>query len=90
MTLLIDSLLSPTAPFPRWNGRIKLAGALVPLILITTVVTSEMFAKGFSFAVGAGFFGRTLLEKPLDWLNKNYPNWTDYLALEKYVPITCY
>ncbi|KAI1773832.1 hypothetical protein F4818DRAFT_449122 [Hypoxylon cercidicola] len=73
--------LSPTPPFPRNIYRLRLAGLVAPLFLISFFVTSYMFAKGVTFGVGFGFFGDPIISPGLQWLNHTFPNWQKLLEL---------
>jgi hypothetical protein len=55
----------------------------VPLILGTTFLSAHYFAKGCSFAAGAGFFGQSWIMKFVDYLNTNFPGWEKGLQLQK-------
>ncbi|KAI2622768.1 hypothetical protein GGS26DRAFT_583882 [Hypomontagnella submonticulosa] len=73
--------LSPTPPFPKNIYRLRLAGLIAPLFLISLFVTSYMFIKGVTFGVGFGFFGDPVISRGLKWLNHNFPNWQKLLEL---------
>ncbi|KAK3167256.1 hypothetical protein OEA41_010382 [Lepraria neglecta] len=73
--------LSPTPPFPQEAPRLKLAGALVPVLAVGLLTSSAMFMKATYAGVGFGFFGDPLIWRGLDFLNKKVPNWQKYLEL---------
>ncbi|KAI9704003.1 MAG: hypothetical protein M1820_005624 [Bogoriella megaspora] len=73
--------LSPTPPFPRYTGRVRLAAVIVPVLGVAMVVTSYMLMKGVTFGVGFGFFGDPIIQPALHWLNTNFPNWQKLLEL---------
>ncbi|KAI5777244.1 hypothetical protein EDC01DRAFT_719812 [Geopyxis carbonaria] len=75
------NLLSPTPPFPRTTARLRLAGALAPLFLLSLVLSPYYFTKATSFLAGAGFFGAPLTTRALAWLNQNYPEWPAYVDI---------
>ncbi|KAI7784966.1 hypothetical protein LA080_008365 [Diaporthe eres] len=77
--------LSPTAPFPRNSYRIRLAVAASPLLFISLFVSSYMFTKGVTFAVGFGFFGDPVIARGLDILDRRFPNWQKLLELRNTV-----
>ncbi len=80
---MLLSALSPTPPFPKDTARMRLAGVLVPAVAIALVTTSSMFMKMTTFFVGAGFFGDPVFWRALDLLNRNIPNWQQYLELRR-------
>jgi hypothetical protein len=73
--------LSPTPPFPKDKARMKLAGCLAPVLLISLFTSSYVFYKINGLAIGFGFFGDPLIWRGLDYLNRNYPNWPKYLEI---------
>jgi hypothetical protein len=78
--------LSPTPPFPKHKARLRLAGSvLVPILAVSIVANSWIVIKASQFFIGAGFFGDPLIQRGLVWLNKNVPNWQEYLDIRKYV-----
>lgn len=77
--------LSPTAPFPRNSYRIRLAVVASPLLLISLFLSSYMFTKFVTFAVGFGFFGDPVIARGLDLLNRRFPNWQKLLELRNTV-----
>lgn len=77
--------LSPTAPFPKNSYRIRLAVAVSPLVFTSLFVSSYMFTKGVTFAVGFGFFGDPVIARGLDLLERRFPNWQKLLELRNTV-----
>jgi hypothetical protein len=73
--------LSPTAPFPKQTARLKLAGCLILVLLISVFTTSYMFMKINSLVAGLGFFGDPLIWRGLDLLNRKIPHWQKLLEL---------
>jgi hypothetical protein len=73
--------LSPTPPFPRHTPRLKLAGVLAPVLLVSLFTSSYMVMKGSTFIIGAAFFSDPLIWKGLAWLNTNFPDWPKYLEI---------
>lgn len=73
--------LSPTPPFPKDVYRLRLAGLIAPLFLLSLFVTSYMFMKGVTFGVGFGFFGDPIVQPGLRWLNRTFPHWQKLLEL---------
>ncbi|KAH7094207.1 hypothetical protein BKA62DRAFT_745207 [Auriculariales sp. MPI-PUGE-AT-0066] len=73
--------LSATPPFPQAEPRYRLAGAVVPLLLVSLFVRSDTFVKSTTFALGAGFFGWPIIWRLLNWLNMIYPKWKRFLEL---------
>ncbi|KAI4864455.1 hypothetical protein F4820DRAFT_458850 [Hypoxylon rubiginosum] len=77
--------LSPTPPFPKQVYRLRLAGLVVPLFLVSLFVTSYMFMKGLTFGVGFGFFGDPIISRGLTWLDHTFPHWQKLLELRNTV-----
>lgn len=42
-----------------------------------------MLVKGLTFGVGFGFFGDPIISRGLDLLNRNFPNWLEYIDPRK-------
>jgi hypothetical protein len=61
----------------------RLAGVIVPILGVSLFVTSYMFTKAITFAIGFGFFGDPIISRGLDWLNRTIPNWQKLLELRK-------
>lgn len=78
------SALSPTPPFPRFWPRIRLALLLVPALFTSLFVTGSMFFKGSTFITGFVFFGQPVMDKGIEWLNSEFPNWQKLLEIRKY------
>jgi hypothetical protein len=79
----INSALSPTSPFPKQFPRLKLAGLLLPALLVSSLTTSYMFMKVNTFIVGFTFFGDPIISRGLVFLNEKFPNWQKLLKLQK-------
>ncbi|KAI9651309.1 hypothetical protein NHQ30_001347 [Ciborinia camelliae] len=73
--------LSPTPPFPQETPRLKLAGCLAPLLLISMFTSSYMFMKMNGLFVGFGFFGDPLIWRGLSYLNRKFPHWQKLLEI---------
>ncbi|CAD6453371.1 caab79d3-ed60-4df6-a6cd-90c860cd7cb2 [Sclerotinia trifoliorum] len=73
--------LSPTPPFPQQKPRLKLAGCLAPLLLISMFTSSYMFMKMNGLFVGLGFFGDPLIWRGLSYLNREFPHWQRLLEI---------
>ncbi|TGO80846.1 hypothetical protein BPOR_1631g00010 [Botrytis porri] len=73
--------LSPTPPFPRDTPRLKLAGCLAPLLLISMFTSAYMFMKLNGLFIGFGFFGDPLIWRGLSYLNREFPNWQKLLEI---------
>ncbi|RWA06093.1 hypothetical protein EKO27_g9008, partial [Xylaria grammica] len=81
----LGNALSPTSPFPQDTYRIRLAGLIVPLLIVSLFTTSYMFVKGASFGAGFGFFGDPIITRGLRWLNRSYPHWQKILEMRNTV-----
>ncbi|TGZ81705.1 hypothetical protein EX30DRAFT_395486 [Ascodesmis nigricans] len=77
----VSNALSPTRPFPQHRSRLKLAGVLTPVLLISLFLSPYMVIKGTTFILGVAFFGDPLFIRGYHWLNANIPNWMDYLDI---------
>ncbi|KAG8157405.1 hypothetical protein KVR01_012789 [Diaporthe batatas] len=77
--------LSPTAPFPKNSYRIRLAVAASPMLLMSLLISSYMFTKGATFALGFGFFGDPVIQRGLSLLDRRFPNWQKLLELRNTV-----
>ncbi|KAI3319807.1 hypothetical protein HD806DRAFT_538776 [Xylariaceae sp. AK1471] len=77
--------LSPTPPFPQETYRIRLAGLVAPLLIVSVFVTSYMFVKGATFGVGFGFFGDPIITPGLRFLNRKFPHWQKLLEIRNTV-----
>lgn len=73
--------LSPTAPFPKEEPRVKLAACLAPVLLASIFTSSYMFTKMNGLFIGFGFFADPLIWRGLSYLNREYPNWQKLLEL---------
>lgn len=84
LTIMMDSALSPISPFKE-TARLRLAGILVPAVGGSMLLNSDLLVKSSTFLAGAIFFSDPLQRRGLAWLNRNYPNWTEYLDPRKQV-----
>ncbi|KAI9760589.1 MAG: hypothetical protein M4579_001558 [Chaenotheca gracillima] len=74
--------LSPTAPFPREPTRLKLGAIVLPLLVVSLLLTSYWFVKMVSFISGGAFFGQPLMDRGLELLNKYVPDWPRFLLIQ--------
>ncbi|KAI1751024.1 hypothetical protein F4782DRAFT_506501 [Xylaria castorea] len=81
----LGNALSPTAPFPQDTYRIRLAGLIAPLLLVSLFATSYAFVKGATFGLGFAFFGDPIVTPGLRWLNRQYPHWQKLLEMRNTV-----
>ncbi|TRX90568.1 hypothetical protein FHL15_008541 [Xylaria flabelliformis] len=81
----LGNALSPTAPFPQNTYRIRLAGLIAPLLLVSLFATSYAFVKGATFGMGFAFFGDPIITPGLRWLNRQYPHWQKLLEMRNTV-----
>lgn len=77
----LANALSPAPPFPEEQARLRLAGVVLPLFVLSLFVSSYMYMKGVTFGVGFGFFGDPVIQRGVVWLNRTYPNWQKLLEL---------
>ena len=76
----LANALSPTAPFPQWP-RLRLAGLVVPVLLMSTLVTPYLVARSFTFILGSAFFSDPLFQRGIELLNEKIPDWPKYLEI---------
>ena len=73
--------LSPTSPFSKLVPRLKLASLVAPGIAVSLATSSYMFMKMNMFFIGFGFFGDPLIQRGVELLNKEFPNWQKLLEI---------
>ncbi|KAI0445199.1 hypothetical protein F4803DRAFT_508901 [Xylaria telfairii] len=81
----MGNALSPTEPFPQDTYRIRLAGLVAPLLLVSLFTTSYVFVKGATFGLGCALFGDPIIRLGLRWLNRQYPHWQKLLEIRNTV-----
>ncbi|KAL2870158.1 DUF3292 domain-containing protein [Aspergillus lucknowensis] len=74
--------LSPTPPFSRMTPRLRLAGVLASGFLVSFVTPSYWFMKMSTFFTGFVFFGDPILQRGIQYLNREYPHWMRLLELQ--------
>lgn len=79
----IANALSPKPPFSSTLPRLKLAGCVAPVLLMSIVVPSRYYVKSLEVIVGLALFTQPLALKAVHWLNQNYPNWPQAIELRK-------
>lgn len=79
---MVFSALSPTAPFPQ-RKKYELAAILLPILLLSLVVTPYMVVKGTTFLIGVVFYSQPYLSLGFAYLNENYPYWQEAISLQK-------
>ncbi|RJE26482.1 hypothetical protein PHISCL_01192 [Aspergillus sclerotialis] len=72
--------LSPTPPFSTSTPRMRMGAILGTALLLSLVISSYAFMKIITFGIGVGFFGDPIFQRTIQYLNKNYPRWTDLLV----------
>ncbi len=73
--------LSPTSPFPKLTPRLKLAGVLSPILLLSLVTSPYIFIKINSLFLGFTFFGDPIIRHGLSYLNREFPHWEKLLEI---------
>ncbi|KAI5356975.1 hypothetical protein Slin15195_G090750 [Septoria linicola] len=73
--------LDPTKPFPQEMYRLRIASLIIPLLAASFFISSYMLVKGVTFGAGFGFFGDPIIQRGLQWLNRNFPKWQKLLEL---------
>lgn len=65
--------------------RLRLAGVLASGLLVALLTSSYVFMKIATFSVGLAFFGDPLIQRGIQYLNREYPHWKELSQLQKYV-----
>lgn len=76
------SAICPTAPFSPYSF-LRLDAVLVPLFLGSLLINSYMVYKGTGFAIGFVIFGDPVLTPAMQWIKRNYPNYTELIEPKK-------
>ncbi|KAL4763633.1 DUF3292 domain-containing protein [Aspergillus foveolatus] len=74
--------LSPTPPFTMMTPRLRLAGVLASGLLVAFLTSSYVFMKIATFSVGLAFFGDPLIQRGIQYLNREYPHWKELSQLQ--------
>lgn len=82
-TTWLPSALSPTPPYPEHEHRIRLAAVLLPIALLFAFVKVQYMARGATFFMGVAFFSQPYMTKGWRWFVAKYPNWMDFLQVQK-------
>ncbi|KAM0094680.1 hypothetical protein ACP6JD_001950 [Aspergillus fumigatus] len=77
------NLLSPTPPFITYAPRLRLAGIMATVCLLSLVVSSNFIIKATAFTLGLGFFGGPIINYSIEYLNRKIPNWREHLDLQQ-------
>lgn len=81
--ITVYSALSPTSPFPWETPYVRFASLLVVALAVSLVLSSYVFTKATTFLFGFGFFGDPVIWRLVEILDNKYPNWKQFLKLEK-------
>lgn len=74
--------LSPPKPYPKYQAREKLAGAVfVPIAIVFAVVPVKWWARIASFAFGFAFFGQPIIIRGVKLFVEKVPDWQEKLDL---------
>ncbi|TQV93622.1 hypothetical protein IF1G_07354 [Cordyceps javanica] len=73
--------VSPTPPFPTLGPRMRLVAALLPILLVSFFTTPYMFAKGSGLVFGLVLFGKPLLDRLVQMLERTHPRWQRFVEL---------
>ncbi|KAL4973929.1 hypothetical protein BDW66DRAFT_140986 [Aspergillus desertorum] len=74
--------LSPTPPFSMMTPRLRLAGVMASGLVVAFVTSSYVFMKMATFFVGLGFFGDPLIQRGIQYLDREYPHWKELSQLQ--------
>jgi len=76
--------MSPPKPYPQYQAREKLAGAVfVPIAIIFAIVPVKWWARIVSFAFGFAFFGQPIIIRGAKLFVEKVPDWQEKLDLRK-------
>lgn len=79
------SLFSPTPPFTLIVPRLRIAMILGSVCVVSLFLSGHMIVKSVALTIGLVFFGDPVLSRAVGFLDKNIPNWKEYMDIEKYV-----
>ncbi|KAI0776352.1 hypothetical protein BD413DRAFT_602751 [Trametes elegans] len=75
--------IEPVPPFPKYSARLRLAGVLAPILLVSLFVPAALVVRGATFGIGVGFFGQPIISRVTHQINHRYPNWRRLVELRR-------
>ncbi|KAK4237102.1 hypothetical protein C8A03DRAFT_16312 [Achaetomium macrosporum] len=81
----IANALDPTPPFSREKHRIRLAGLLSSMLMVSIFFSAASIVKATTFIVGVVFFSDPLIKRSIHWLDRQHPGWTQLLRPEAHI-----
>ncbi|KAJ0421202.1 hypothetical protein BJY00DRAFT_312386 [Aspergillus carlsbadensis] len=78
-----SNLISPIPPFDPIIARLRLAGILVSICMVSSFCSSYMLVKTVELLIGLGLFGEPLFTRGMAYLHLNVPKWKEYLDIER-------
>lgn len=66
-----------------WEHKLRLAALILPIGLGTAFIKAQYFVRACTFLFGVIFFSQPYLTIGWRWLNRNYPEWPQYLVLQQ-------
>ncbi|KAL4902209.1 hypothetical protein BDW74DRAFT_158802 [Aspergillus multicolor] len=78
----IANALAPTPPFSMMTPRLRLAAVFGGGLLVSLLTSSYIFMKMATFFVGLGFFGDPLIQRGIQYLDREYPHWKELSQLQ--------
>ncbi|OJJ07859.1 hypothetical protein ASPVEDRAFT_178766 [Aspergillus versicolor CBS 583.65] len=78
-----SNLLSPTPPFTLIAPRLQIALILGSVCVVSLFLSGHMIVKSVALTIGLAFFGDPVLSRAVGFLDKNIPNWKEYLDIDK-------
>ncbi|OJI97994.1 hypothetical protein ASPVEDRAFT_125373 [Aspergillus versicolor CBS 583.65] len=74
--------LSPTPPFSMMTPRLRLVSVLVSGLLAAILTSSYVFVKMTTLLTGFGFFGDPIIQRGIQYLDREYPHWKELSELQ--------
>lgn len=68
--------------------RLRLVSVLVSGLLAAILTSSYVFVKVSTLLTGFGFFGDPIIQRGIQYLDREYPHWKELSELQKYASST--
>ncbi|AEO63005.1 uncharacterized protein THITE_2107852 [Thermothielavioides terrestris NRRL 8126] len=81
----VANALDPTPPFPKGKHRLRLAGLLYPMLMVSICFSAATILKATTFIFGVIFFGDPIIRLITRWLDRWHPGWTQLLRPEAHI-----
>ncbi|KAL2837227.1 hypothetical protein BJY01DRAFT_251549 [Aspergillus pseudoustus] len=79
----LSNVVSPISPLDPIVPRLRLAGILVSICLVSSFCSSYMLVKTVELLIGLGLFGEPLFTRGMAYLHLNVPKWKEYMDIER-------